>query len=78
MTSSHVKLVIRQRPHRLDFTDGYPGLSLQDGAQLRGSVEVRIGSGIAQAQWLQIELRKTETLVAPSKASTSGKVSLKA
>ncbi|EJT98442.1 hypothetical protein DACRYDRAFT_118718 [Dacryopinax primogenitus] len=64
---SQIKIIVRQPPNR-DFLEGFPGIPPnapeRPNAALRGTVELRVQGGTpVKAKWVQIELKKIETLL---------------
>ncbi|GAA95751.1 uncharacterized protein L969DRAFT_15670 [Mixia osmundae IAM 14324] len=74
---SNVKLTIRPLPHK-DFVQGWVGVAESENgtrpaAHLAGTVEVNVGPKGVKAQWLRVELRKTEVVPSSAGSNKAGK-----
>ncbi|KLO18592.1 hypothetical protein SCHPADRAFT_844897 [Schizopora paradoxa] len=69
---SQARITLRPPPN-VEFIRGYPGIPAghdRPHAEVTGTIELRLGASGVKAKWVQVELRKVETLPGGGQANT--------
>ncbi|KAH8117396.1 hypothetical protein DFH11DRAFT_1851743 [Phellopilus nigrolimitatus] len=69
---SQARITLRPPPN-VEFVEGYPGIPAghdRPHAEVRGTIELRLGAQGTKAKWVRVELKKVETLPGGGQSNT--------